>query len=64
MGNTKSTVKKYEPEDRWQQIVVSVGKNDNQLKAAMRSLAEEEDRSISKQICIILNKHLRDKGRL
>ena len=54
----------YEPEERWKQIVVSLGWEDRHLKAAMRKLANEEDRTLSRQIVLILRAHLKNQGRL
>jgi hypothetical protein len=54
---------RYEAEERWHQIVVSVHKRDKVLKNALRILAEEEGRSLSNQICTILANHMRHLGR-
>lgn len=51
-------MKRYEPEDRWFQLVISVPTSDRNLKAALKELARKNDISMSKQVVEILRKHL------
>jgi len=54
MGNTK----KYPEESRWHQLVIAVPVNEPQLKGALKSLAEGNGMSLSKQCVKILKDHL------
>jgi len=51
-------MKRYEPEDRWFQLVISVPTTDRNLKAALKTLAQKNNMSMSKQVVEILRKHL------
>ena len=51
-------MKRYEPEDRWFQIVVSVPTTERTLKAALKALAKKNEVSMSKQAVDILRKYL------
>ena len=50
--------KKYPEESRWHQLVIAVPVKEQQLKGALKSLAEKNGMSLSKQCVSILKDHL------